>query len=284
MANTDAALSYCGQEVHRNDRDRFLTCLFAPPDRREALFGLYAFNVEIAKTREVVTEPLLGQIRLQWWREAVEEMYAGSVRRHEVVRSLADAVAAYGLSRAYFDGLIDAREADLEEEEPATLADLERYAEGTGAPPTLLAQQALGVAAEGAAAEAARHVGTAWALTGLLRAVPYHARSHRIYLPRELLERHGMTRYDLFELRWQPGLPAIVRVVAERARAHLAAARAVRKAVPRRAAPALLTATLADGHLAALARAGFDPFDPRLQAPRPFTQMALALRAFAGRY
>jgi NADH dehydrogenase [ubiquinone] 1 alpha subcomplex assembly factor 6 len=284
MANTDAALSYCGQEVHRGDRERFLTCLFAPPDRREALFGLYAFNIEVAKTREVVTEPLLGQIRLQWWREAVEEMYAGSVRRHEVVKCLAEAVEAYGLTRGYFDELIDAREADLEEEEPATLADLERYAEQTGAPLVLLALQALGVPAEGAAAEAGRHVGMAWALTGLLRAVSFHARSHRIYLPRELLERHGMTRHDVFELRPHPGLPAVVRAVAESARVHLAAARAARKGVPRRAVPALLTATLADGHLSALAGAGYDPLDPRLQAPRPLTQVMLALRAFAGRY
>ena len=71
MANSEAALSYCGQEVRKYDKDRFLTALFAPADRREALFALYAFNLEIAKTREVVTEPVLGQIRLQWWYDAI---------------------------------------------------------------------------------------------------------------------------------------------------------------------------------------------------------------------
>ena len=64
-------LSYCAQEVRRHDRARYLSSLFAPDERREDLFALYAFNLEVAKTAEVVSEPMLGQIRLQWWREAI---------------------------------------------------------------------------------------------------------------------------------------------------------------------------------------------------------------------
>jgi len=97
MANSDAALSYCGQEVRKYDNDRFLTCLFAPADRREALFALYAFNLEIAKTREVVTEPILGQIRLQWWHDSIGEVYEGGGRRHEVLQPLADAIRRFDL-------------------------------------------------------------------------------------------------------------------------------------------------------------------------------------------
>ena len=66
--------------VRRHDRDRYQTALFAPADRREALFALYAFNYEIARVRETVTQPMLGQIRLQWWREVVEAAYAGAPR------------------------------------------------------------------------------------------------------------------------------------------------------------------------------------------------------------
>ncbi len=78
-------LSDCARLLRRYDYDRFLTGLFAPAGRREALYAVYAFNLEIARTREAVSEPMLGQIRLQWWREAIEEIYAGRVRRHEVV-------------------------------------------------------------------------------------------------------------------------------------------------------------------------------------------------------
>lgn len=81
-------LSYCGRQVRRYDHDRFLTSLFAPAARREGLLALYAFNVEIAKTAEVVSEAMLGQIRLQWWREAIEALYAGAPPEHEV--ALAD--------------------------------------------------------------------------------------------------------------------------------------------------------------------------------------------------
>ncbi|HEV7372590.1 phytoene/squalene synthase family protein [Arenibaculum sp.] len=283
MANPDAALSYCGREVRRHDNDRYQTCLFAPADRREGLFALYAFNVEIAKTREVVTEPILGQIRLQWWREAVEELFGGTVRRHEVVQGLAEAVAAHGLSRASIERLIDAREADLDDEPPATLDCLVSYAEVTGAPLAQLALEVLGVRGEAAMA-AARHVGIAWALTGLLRAVPFHARSRRLYLPRDLLDRHDVAPGRLFEMKAPEGLREVVRAVAATAADHLREARARRRDVPRAALPALLPATLADVYLSALAKAGHDPYDARFQVADPLRPLRLAGRALIGRY
>src|SRR3546814_4864622 len=97
-----ARLSYCAAQLHRYDPDRFLTVLFAPQDRRESLFAIYAFNLEIAKTREVVSEAMLGHIRLQWWRDSIAHIYAGRPPRHAVVQPLADAVARYGLSREHF--------------------------------------------------------------------------------------------------------------------------------------------------------------------------------------
>ncbi len=283
MPRPEAALSYCGQEVRRNDRDRFLTCLFAPPDRREGMFGLFAFNVEVAKTREVVSQAMLGQIRLQWWRESLDELYAGKVRGHEVLQCLAPVVAERGLTRGHFDAVLDARELDLEDQPPADLDALETYARGTAAPLALLALEVLGVRGEGPEA-AARHVGTAWALTGLLRAVPFHAGSHRVVLPADLLKEHGVSTSKLFDGKRQEGLPQVVRRVAEVARGHLAEARARRRDVPRAALPALLPATMADTYLGALEKAGWDPFDPRVQMPHPFLQLRLGLKALAGRY
>src|SRR5688572_31872194 len=96
-------LSYCAREVRRADYDRFLTVLFAPPAARERLFALYAFNHEIAKVRETVSEPMLGQIRLQWWREAIATIYEGKPRPHAVVDALAAAVAERGPPRAGFE-------------------------------------------------------------------------------------------------------------------------------------------------------------------------------------
>src|SRR5215207_1372519 len=107
-------VSSLGGFVRAHDRDRFQTALFAPADRREALFALYAFNYEIARVRESVTQPMLGQIRLQWWREVIEAAYAGQApRRHEVAEPLTAAIREFGLSRPHFDRMIDAREVDL---------------------------------------------------------------------------------------------------------------------------------------------------------------------------
>jgi NADH dehydrogenase [ubiquinone] 1 alpha subcomplex assembly factor 6 len=283
MANSDAALSYCGQEVRKYDKDRFLTALFAPAERREALFALYAFNLEIAKTREVVTEPVLGQIRLQWWLDAIGEAYDGTPRRHEVLVPLAGAIRAFDLTRGHFEKLIDAREADLTDEPPTDTTCLTSYAEVTGAPLVLLALEILGVS-DPAAALAARHVGIAWGLTGLLRAVPFHARAHRLYMPKDALERHGVSQSLLFDLKPPEGLKAVVGEVTELARSHLRDARALRHDVPRAANPARLIASIADTYLAVIEKSGNDVFAPRVMMPNPFRQVRLGLRAMTGRY
>ena len=133
--------------VRQHDRDRYQTALFAPADRREALFALYAFNYEIARVREIVTQPMLGQIRLQWWREAVDAAYEGApARPHEVAEPLAAVIRGHALTRTHFDRMIDTREHDLADEPPATLAALENYAEGTAATLLSLALEVLGVA------------------------------------------------------------------------------------------------------------------------------------------
>ncbi|MGE5145604.1 MAG: phytoene/squalene synthase family protein [Candidatus Eiseniibacteriota bacterium] len=276
-------LSAPAELIRRYDHDRFLTVLFAPAEQREALFALYAFNLEVAKTREVVSEPLLGQIRLQWWREAIGEIYAGGGRRHQVIEPLARVIRAYDLPRAPFDRLIEARERDLEGTAPATLAALEDYAEATGGGLVELALHALS-AAEPAALDAGRSVGTAWALTGLVRAVPFHARDRRQYLPAEVMAETRASEQDLMALRPTAPLAAAVQQLAEAARRHLAAARALRSDVPRAAVPALLPATLADLFLDRLARIGHDVLARPVEIGTPRRQLSLFLAAARGRY
>ncbi len=271
--------------VRRHDHDRFLTALFAPAGRRDALLALYAFNYEVAKTREVVTEAALGRIRLQWWRDALDGIYAGATpRRHEVVTPLAAAIRERALARGTFDALIAAREADLADAAPASLAALEAYAESSSAGLVLLALEVLGEG--GAAAQAAgRAVGIAYALSGLLRAVPFHARAKRLYLPRDLVDAAGLdVERELFELRPSPALYRVVEEVAARARVHLAAARAMRPLPSRAALPALLPAVLAGADLARLARAGYDPFAPQVARPDPWRSWRLTLASLRGRY
>jgi NADH dehydrogenase [ubiquinone] 1 alpha subcomplex assembly factor 6 len=279
------SLSPLARLVRQHDRDRFLTTLFAPAERRDDLLALYAFNYEIAKTREVVSEPVLGQIRLQWWRESLDAIYAGDpVRPHEVAVPLADAIRGRGLSRAHFDALIAAREFDLGGEAPESLAALESYAADSSARLVWLALEVLSERGEAAIA-AGRAVGIAYALAGLLRAVAFHARMKRLYLPRDLGIAAGLhVDREVFELRSSPALRRVVAQVAAAAAGHLANARARRGAVPRAALPALLPGVLAGADLARLARAGYDPFDRRLAGHDPWRGWRLTLAALARRY
>lgn len=279
------SLSAIGRAVRRHDHDRFLTALFAPAERREGLFALYAFNYEVAKTREMVTEPTLGRIRLQWWREAIDAIYAGRpARYHEVAEPLAEVIRHRGLTRDYFDRLIDSREFDLDDAPPASLAALGSYAESTSSRLVWLALEVLDER-DSATIAAGRGVGIAYALAGLLRAIPFHARAKRFYLPQDICETAGLrVHQDLFELRSSPALRQVVEEVADLAARHLAEARSLRAQVPRSALPALLPAILAQADLARLRRAGYDPFHPRLTVPAAGRSWRLTVASLRRRY
>ena len=279
-----AALSAVGALARAADYDRYLAALFAPAGSREALFALIAFNHEIARIPEAVSEPMLGRIRLQWWREVVEAAYAGEpARRHEVAVPLTDAIRACSLERALFDALIDAREGDLEEGGPTDLAALERYAAATGGTLTALMLQASG-AGSGAALEAARQVGTAWALIGTLRAAPVAAAEGRVMLPADLLAEAGIAAADLRAGEGFDRLAGVAEPVGRRAAALLDAAREARRAVPRQGRGVLLIARLADLYRARLRRAGWDPRDPGAGVGLLRKQTAMLAGALTGRY
>jgi phytoene synthase len=276
-------LSPAGALVRSHDRDRFQTALFAPAEHREALFALYAFNYEVARVRESVREEMLGQIRLQWWREAIDAAYGGGpVRRHEIVEAVTAAIRERNLARAFFDRLIDTRERDLDDAPPADMAALEAYAEGSSATLIYLVLEVLQVSVP-PALEAARHAGIAYALSGLVRAVPVHAKAGRSYIPATLAAETGLDPRDYAALRATPALRQAVETIAGAARGHLAAARELRRDVPAAALPALLPARIAETALRRLERAGFDPFAGAALAD-PLQSWRLAYAALRGRF
>ncbi len=206
------ALSTCGQIVRDHDPDRFLLSLFAPPERREALWALFAYNHELAKTREVVSDSTLGLIRLQWWREAVGCIYDNKpLPENAIVEALALAIKAHDLPRELFDTLAYAREFDLENVSPGNLEGLLNYADFTSTPLMKLAVQVTG---DDPDMEPVYPVAVNYALAGILRAVPAHAGQGRCYLPEELMVKHIVTKEKLFLLERQAGLPGLIAEIA----------------------------------------------------------------------
>ncbi len=281
--SVDSRLSACARQVRRYDNDRYLTALFAPPDRREALFALAAFNLEIAKIPEVVSEPMLGEIRLQWWREAIDEIAEGNVRKHEVAEPLAAAARQFALPIRELHTLIDARAFDLEDRAPADVTELERYAESTTAPLNRLAFQVLGISGE-AVETIAGALGKVTAITGLIRAIPFHARQRRTYLPTALVKDVAVEMGELFELRPHAGLARAVERLAEVAGKHLQLARTQGVGLPRMSAPVMLQAILAAGYLDRLRRSNFDVFSSEVQAAHPLRVIKLLWPTLVARY
>jgi 15-cis-phytoene synthase len=251
--------SYCEQLVRAADKDRFLASLFAPADRRSHLFALYAFNIEIARVRELVHEPLAGEVRLQWWRDGLEGPAQGEMRANPVFDALLDTIVRFKLPIERLVGLIEARTFDLYDDPMPSLSDLEGYARSTSSAVIELASAIL-CDNELELGETATHAGIAYAVSGLLRAFPVHTARGQLYLPRDLLERHGVVRKDIYARQATEGLLAALSELRQQARHHLAELDEWRSLVPPDASPAFLPVALVTAILASMERRSYDPF------------------------
>ena len=186
------------EQLAAADPDRVLAAGFATPAVRDRLLALAAFNHELARAREVASEPALGAIRLQWWREVLDEIFAGipngaSVRRHPVAQALAAAVQTAALPRALLEALVDARAAEFERAPFATVAELEAWLDQGAGSLVRLSLLAGGLPAIGEVADRfARAGGVAFGLAGILRALPWWHGRGATPLPLDLLAGQGL--------------------------------------------------------------------------------------------
>jgi phytoene synthase len=247
------AFAYCGELVRTVDRDRFIASLFAPVELRGALHALYAFNAELARVRDVAREALPGEIRLQWWADIINGERRDEANASPVAAALLATIKRHGLSLAPLSDLIEARRFDLYQEPMASVADLESYARKTSS--AIIALSARIIAAT-EAMDAAEPAGIAYAIVGLLRALPTHLARGQLYLPAELLQRHQVQQHDLFAGRTSAGLEGVVAELRATARLHLAAVRPHLSGLPQAAIPALLPVALVRPTLDRLERSG----------------------------
>jgi phytoene synthase len=227
--------NYCIRQARARDYDRYIATLAAPSGLRGYLSVLLAFNDEIARVRDTVSEPALGDIRLTWWREAVNEAALGTPKDNPIARALAATLQTRDVDPHYLHTMIDARGRDLDDAPFSSLAELEAYADATSGNLSLALLEALGVK-EDAAQTAARQSGTAWALIGLLRAMPHHRRAGREFIAGDI---NAST-------------------IARRAEDLIIAARGLSRQIPRQANAALLSNRIADIYLTRLTAAGGD--------------------------
>lgn len=231
------------------DPDRYLCALFAPADRREALFALLAYNHELARARDAARTPMLALMRLQWWREVVQDAAEGRPpRRHEVAAPLQAAIAAGKLAPADLLALVAGREAEAEEAGIPTRAAFAAYLRSTAGGLAVAAGRLLGVM-EAALLAALQGAGALYGLAGVLRSVPALARQGRCLLPLDALTVAGLTPEAVLAEPASTALRGVVRTLAAEGRDMLPAARRALRHLPRSALAAGLPVILAERDL-----------------------------------
>jgi 15-cis-phytoene synthase len=269
------AYRHCEQLVREADKDRFLASLFAPPDRRPALHALYAFDIEIARVRALSRQPLPGEIRLQWWRDVLHGERTGEATANPVAAALLDTIECAALSRKPLLELIDARAFDLYDEPMRTLEELETYCQTTSGHVLASAAHIVDPAPGPAVAELAAHTSVAAATTALLRTFALHASRRQLYVPVEILQRHGVSADDIHAGRPSPGLPAALGELRGHARRHLKKAHDLMPATPRSTWAAFLPVVLVPLYLDRMEHADYDPFRTAIDVPQWRRQWAL---------
>ena len=263
---------YCAALVREADRDRYLAALFAPAEHRNALFALYAFNVEISRVRDLAREPMPGEIRLQWWREVLAGGRESEAAAHPVAASLREAFGRYGLLAAPLLQMLDAHTFDLYDEPMATVDALELYAIQTQSPLFALASGVLG-GGKTPADLFTLDASVAFAIAGLLTRFGRHAARKQIYVPVEVLQRQKIGPGDIYAERSSSPLLAALADMRKLAREHLGKAEAKLAVASAEILPAFLPLATVGPTLRRLDRAGYDPFtfEPMAQWRRQWT-------------
>jgi phytoene synthase len=254
-----AALS---NRVAAADRDRWLASLFLPEDIRPDIHALLAFSAEIATVRDHISAPLAGEIRLQWWRDALAD--PGEGRGNPLAEAVAVALTRRKLPVAALDNLIAARVFDLYDDPMPSLTDLEGYFGETASALFQLTALALAGGVDPGTADLSGHAGVAYGLTGLMRALSLTAGRGQCYLPADRLAAHGGGRAEVVAGEATPAVLAVLGELRAAARRHLTAAETLWRRAPAAVRPAFLPLALVGPNLAHLQRRAATPFAPDL--------------------
>ncbi len=272
----------CLANLRDTDRDRYLACLLSPEEKRAPLAALYAFNAEIARVRDLVREPLPGEIRLQWWRDLLEGEARGDAGGNPIATALLDAIDTYRLPRKTLIDMIDARIFDLYDDPIADRHAFEGYAGETASALIQLASLVLSPEEAARSSEAAGHAGVAQSVAGMLLLMPLHRSRGQLYLPLDILSATGLEREAFLAGADKARISAAIEAFAGLGSEHLAKARAAGP-VSRGIFPAYLPVAVSDAVLKRAARLGARVLEENLQPPQWRRQLLMMGASFRKR-
>ncbi|MBT3069899.1 squalene/phytoene synthase family protein [Rhodomicrobium sp. Az07] len=249
--------------VRARDRDRYWTALFAADATRPALFALYAFNAELDHVLSVAREPLAGQIRLKWWRDAIESGDAGDKTGNPVADALRTAIAAHDLPRERLLAMVDARVPELFGDSPADMTEFAGLVDDSHGGLFELAAAAIGDRSDAAKA-AAREAGLALGLVETLRALPASVARGRLPLPLAVLDAKGVDLEAMGRGEDSPALRAALAELRGEAAAALQRFRERQEHIAPHARAAFLPLALVEPYLEAMAAPSCHPLRDRV--------------------
>lgn len=253
------AAAFCAAEVRLHDFPRYASTLFVTPPQRRALLALYAFNVEVARVREHIRQPLAGEIRLQWWSDMLEGGGHGYVEGSPVAAELLAAIKAYDLPVARLLCLIEEHQFDLYNDPMPTREALASYLDGSVAVLFALAAKILGSLSP-EIEHVARHAGQVAGAADVIATLPMDAARRQLFLPVELLAAHGANSEEVFAGVATPKLRAVLDQLIDEATAHYNATLKELSGLPGAVRPAFLPLAWAGRRLDVARRPGYDMF------------------------
>jgi 15-cis-phytoene synthase len=261
-AESREAPGFCAELVRSHDFTRYASALFVPSPQRRALLALYAFNVEVSRVHEQVSQPLPGEVRLQWWTDMLAGVGHGGVEGNPVAAELLLAIQTWRLPVERLSSLIVEHQFDLYNDPMPTMAALEGYINDTS---SALFSLAAGIAGQSSEEieHLARHAGLAQGLAQVMASLPLDASRRQSFVPQQVLESHGCGIEEVFAGKETPKLRAALDQLLGEARGHLKTALGLLETVPREVRPVFLPLAKVGRDLARMSRADNDPFVPR---------------------
>jgi len=256
------AYGFCAELVRSHDFVRYTSTLFVPAPQRRALLAIYAFNVEISRVRAQVSQPLPGEMRLQWWTDLLAGEEHGGVEGNPVAAELMLAIRTWRLPVGQLSRLIEEHRFDLYNDPMPTMAALEGYINDTSSTLFSLAAAILGQPSE-QIEHLASHAGLAQGIVQVMLALPVDAPRRQLFVPEQVLAGHDCGIEEVFSGRQTPNLRAALNQLIDEARRHLTTASALLATVPPEVRPAFLPLAQVRRELARLSRADCDPFVSR---------------------
>ncbi len=262
-AATKDSASFCADLVRSHDFVRYASTLFMPATQRRALLALYAFNVEITRVRDHISQPLPGEMRLQWWTDMLAGAGHGGIEGNPVAAELLLVIRDFRLPVELLSRLVDEHQFDLYNDPMPSMAALESYVNDTSA-----ALFSLGARVAARPSEAidhlARHAGLAQGMLQVVATLPWDTARRQLFVPLQLLEQHGSGIEEVFSRKLTPKARAAIDQLIGEARGHLKTAFDLLADVPPEVRPVFLPLSLLRRDLKWMSRADSDPFAPRV--------------------